>query len=101
MREKIGVEEYTMEPFVYHGWHAPIGFWTALGKAPNWNLWGHTMANHYNDPDVPDGGTAMIWDAGRPEGPFHQMTQKDAQGWLQWKDTVIKTGFKRKDGREW
>lgn len=101
IRARIGVNEYTMEPLVYHQWHAPIGFWMSQGKAPNWNLWGHTMANHYHDPEVPAGGTAMIWDLNQSQGPYHQMTYDEAKNWFHLKDTVIKTGFKRKDGKEW
>lgn len=100
MRQRFGFVEYTIEPFVYHTWHAPIGFWMALGKAPNWNAWGHSMCNYYNDPLVPEGGTATMWDTEYPEGPYHQMTEEEGKGWLNLRDTVIKTGFRYKDGSE-
>lgn len=99
-RQRAGFTDYTIEPFVFHSWHPPLGFWMSHGKAPNWNLWGHTMCNWYNDPAVPAGGTAMLWDTDKEQGPYHQMNEEEAEGWLQWTDTVVKSGFRRKDGRD-
>ena len=95
-RKEKGIIEYTIKPFVYHQWHAPIGYWSALDKAWNWNAWGHSMCNYYNDPLVPEGGTAMLWDKDRPEGPYHQMDEEQKKGWLDLADKVKATGFRRK-----
>ena len=73
----------------------------AYGKAPNWNLWGHTMVNHYNDPQVPEGGTCMLWDQGQDGGPYRVMTFEEAKGWFPWKKPLIACGFSRKDREEW
>lgn len=101
VRNREGIDSYTIEPFVYHQWHAPIGFWMALDKAPNWNIWGHTMRNHYNDPLVPEGGTALLWDRDNEGGPYRMMTEQEAEGWRHLKQEVIGTGFKLRYGGEW
>ena len=100
VREARNIHNKTMEPLVYHQWHAPINFWMAYDKAPYWNAWGHSIENVYNDPVVPEGGTSMIWEKDRPEGRTHKMTEADKENWKGWTDSVIKTGFRRKDGRE-
>lgn len=101
VRQRVGIASATITPFVWHQWHAPIGFWMAEGKAPNWNMWGHTLRNVYNEPSVPDGGTAEVWDNDKPEGCHHQMTPEEGENWLHLKDSVIATGFRRKDGKDW
>lgn len=101
VRERQEFTSATIEPMVVHGWHAPIAFWMSQGKAPNWNRWGHTMKNHYNDPLVPKGGTAQIWDVNQDGGPNCLQSLDEINDWKKWKQTVIDTGFKRKDGMDW
>lgn len=100
VRRDCKIQSATIVPFVYHQWHPPIGFWMAYDKAPHWNKWGHSLANYFNDPLVPDGGTAMLWDWEKEEGPYAQMTPEEGDGWKVWKDSLIRTGFRRKDGEE-
>jgi len=95
------IQSATIQPLVYHQWHPPIGFWMAYDKAPNWNLWGHTMKNHYNDPLVLRGGTAEQWDTSQPGGPHRRMSFDECSGWYAWEPKVKACGFRRKDGEDW
>ena len=93
VRGRRGIDSSTIEPFVYHQWHAPIAYWMSQGKAPYWNKWGHTLYNVYNDPAVHEGGTAMIWDADKEEGAYAAQTQEDRENWSKWAETVAESGF--------
>lgn len=96
-RVRTGIQSATLEPLVYHQWHAAIGYWMCKGKAPNWNKWGHTMKNHYNDPLVPEGGTSMFWDQNQPEGRCAVHAEEEKEGWAIWDKYVKGTGFRRKE----
>lgn len=94
-RGRQGFKSATIKPFVYHTWHPPINFWMAKGKAPNWNRFGHTMQNHYNDGHVPPGGTCDIWDGGSHE----KLSFEECLRWSEeWDDRVLASGYRRKDG---
>lgn len=68
-RKAKGYYDHTLwDQEAYHQWHATMQYWMAQGKAPNWNAGGHTTSNLLNDPLVPDGGTADIWDGGDKSG---------------------------------
>lgn len=102
IRQRMGIQSATIKPMVWHQWHAPIGFWMAFDKAPNWNMWGHTLKNYYHESTIPEGGTAEMWDSkDKPQGQNYQMNEQEKEGWRVWKDKVIASGFRRKDGRDW
>ena len=101
VRQRMEIQSATIKPFVFHQWHAPIAFWMTQGKAPYWNMWGHTLKNYFNDPRIPAGGTAEMWDRDKPQGQNYQMNKEEAEGWAVWKDKVKASGFRRKDGEDW
>jgi len=73
-RKAKGYTDITLWDYAsYHQWHMPLGYWMALGKAPNWNKFGHTTSNIMNDPRVSSGGTCKKWDRGSQE-PYPQVT---------------------------
>lgn len=93
IRKSKGYETVTLwDHEAYHQWHAPIGYWIAQGKAPNWNKHGHTMCNLLRDPVVPAGGTCVIWDNGSHE----QMSQEEIREALLIQEIVHVTGFRRR-----
>jgi len=92
-REEYGFISETITPFVYHQWHAPIGFWMAFDRAPNWNKWGHTMKNHYNDPLVWPNGTGWQWDRDQEGGYTTRLSEADKDNWKGLLSKVENTGF--------
>lgn len=96
IRKANGYTDVTLwEHEAYHQWHAPIGYWIALGKAPNWNKFGHTTSNLLDDPEVPFGGTCIVWDGGSRV----QMTSKEIEAALSLREFVYATGFRERDKR--
>jgi len=90
-RKKNGYQDVTLWEYeAYHQWHATTQYWMALGKAPNWNKWGHTTSNIMSDINVPEGGTCEIWDGGS-----HEQTPRSTSHHLG--AYVLSTGFKEKN----
>ncbi len=90
-RSLYGVRDITiMQPMAMHQWHATWDYWTARGKAPMLNKFGHSMSNFQNDTSgkVPQGGTCEIWDGGSHE----QMSEEEKNKALELDYWVKKTG---------
>lgn len=93
-RRKHGFRDVTLwDQEAYHQWHTTSQYWIAMGKAPNWNKYGHTTSNLMDDTEVPDNGTCGIWDG----GDTSQFTEEEKREVLQLHNAVIATGYRRKE----
>lgn len=80
-REQRSINDITiMDPMPIHQWHTAWQYWIAMGRAPQLNMWAHSMSNYLQDDSglVPDGGTCAIWD-----GRSHEQMSDDAKAlWI-------------------
>ena len=91
LRSRKKVKDITIQqPMLFHQWHLNFNFWAAKGYAPNLNKWNHTNANIANDTsgEIPDGGTACIWDACRAD----KMDEEERLGWFNYDGHFLATG---------
>lgn len=72
LRERVQVKDITimeLDKMLVHQWHLPFNFFSSMGHAPMLNKQNHTNSNFLGDEsgEVPEGGTARIWDKGSAE----------------------------------
>lgn len=91
-RSKYNIEDITiMEPMIIHQWHLPFNYFASMGYAPMLNRWSHSKSNYMNDTsgEVPEGGTAAIWDRAKPD---EAMDDEEKRNWESHDYQFLNTG---------